>query len=71
MFFSEGQQTLECRTGELERLHTIAAKSDLLRKVLLQAGVDIEADRYGWLIDDRPGNDQFVTVEPSRYAASA
>ncbi|WP_428305665.1 hypothetical protein [Lacipirellula sp.] len=70
-YWRKGEQTIECRTGELERLHIMVQKSELLRKVLTDAGVVIDNPEYWWLIDGRPDDSQFTTMPHGRYAESA
>lgn len=70
-FWRTGKQTNECLTGELERLHIMTQKSELLRSVLVGAGVSIDNPDYWWLIDGRLDDSQFTTMPPAKYAAGA
>jgi hypothetical protein len=70
-YWQRGEQTNECLRGQLERLHVMTQKSELLRSILIGAGVSVDNPDYWWLIDGRPDYTQFTTMPESKYAESA
>ena len=46
-------------------------KSELLRKLLVDAGVSVDNPDYWWLIDGRPDDAQFTTMPEAKFAETA
>ena len=65
------EQGQDCQAGELQRLRIMVEKSNLLKRILVEAGISVDNPDFWWLLDGRPDDTQFTTVPPAKFAASA